>query len=87
METIVGDYIGTTTGIHSPIPHYAPGSTEGVLESKLSFNYCRENPKTSLLASAPCFSSLNAAKEPLKEPLRGPGAFGHGSTASGKCLA
>ena len=39
METIVGDYLGTTTGIHSPIPYYAPGSTEGVLESKLSFNY------------------------------------------------
>ena len=25
METIIGDYIGTTIGIHSPIPGYAPG--------------------------------------------------------------
>ena len=24
METIIGDYIGTTRGIHSPIPFSAP---------------------------------------------------------------
>ena len=26
METTIGDYIGTTIGIHSPIPYSAPDS-------------------------------------------------------------
>ena len=27
METIIGDYIGTTIGIHSPIPYSEPDSS------------------------------------------------------------
>ena len=26
MGTIIGDYIGATIGIHSPVPYSAPGS-------------------------------------------------------------
>ena len=29
MGTTIGDYIGTTIGIHSPIPYYAPDSISG----------------------------------------------------------
>ena len=28
MGTIIGDYIGTTIGIHSPIPDQAPGGKQ-----------------------------------------------------------
>ena len=37
METVIGDNIGTTIGIHSPIPYYAPDSRRGAATPSRGF--------------------------------------------------
>ena len=46
MGTIIGDYIGTTIGIHSPIPYQAPDSLQATTPSSLTRGMARRSLST-----------------------------------------